>query len=464
MWARLYIAGSSTWYDQVAFSMDGSRARYYDTLVHVHLDSPTSLQLYDLVAFVPTAHWESLHIQIKSTDIDEGTIETIFTGAEFPNLTSLRIEEVNTDFETLEVLGGDPYEALYNAIFLTATKLQRLYVNSDLKGIAPQYGLFGKAVKSLGGSSCFVGDALPHSPEANTYSHVTRLSLYRWDPDMFRNLNLPNLSRLKIDHCLYEENWVRNSSRSSVILPSLQEVQLTTHSLPALAQLCAGGLEVLTIDKDHEKWDGCLPPTAQGSSGNLSVLMLDAWSTASLERVQVYTPVNIQYLLTFLHNTRGLRDLTLAVPHDSAWGTDFAYGMGARTGRDRHLAHCAHLEHLTLLMDWGYKEGEWVEEIRTIFDARKGTAMRSIICRWTGDARQVESGPAGDFGVFEGEYYCLAGDPDVGPSLHDAKQVESRADEGARTEDEEMASNASYPSEDWDGDDVFGSYDDIPFP
>jgi hypothetical protein len=458
LWASLYIAGSSTWYDQVPLSIEGHAPRYRRTLVHVHLNGPTAQQLYDLVASAPTTHWESLRIQLNSPDVAAESINMIFAHAEFPNLTSLYIEETG-DFDLIE---KDPYAALYEAIFLTATKLESLYVNSELKGVAPQYGLFGQAVKSLGGSPSFVRDALPQSPEANTYSHITRLSLHSWNPEMFRNLNLPNLCRLKVDHCLHDDNWIHSRIKPSVPQPSLLEVRLTTHSLAVLPQLCAGGLEVLVIDKDYDRWDGCLPPTAPGLSSNLSVLILDVWSTASLEQVEIHTPINLQHLLSFLHNAKALRDLTLAVPNDSEWCTDFTSGMGARWGPDRHLAHCPHLEYLTLQMDWDYREGEWVEEIRLIFDAREGTAMRSVVCRWTGDARQVESGPAGNFGALEGEYYCPMGEPDIGPNLpHDAKQVESHADEVADTEDEEMISNTS---EDWDDDDMFGSYTDISFP
>jgi len=196
----------------------------------------------------------------------------------------------------------------------------------------------------------------------------------------------------------------------------------------------------------------------------LKALILDVWSTASLDRVVIHMPVGLQYLLTFLHNAKALRDLTLVVPNDEEWHSGFVGAMGARWGRNGHLAHCPGLVLLTLLMDWAYTEGEWINEIRTIFYAREGTEMRSIICRWTRDGRQVQSGPAGDFGVFAEEYRCPAEDPGLGTNIpSEAKQVEKHVDAEEGTEDEAVNSD-EYDNCDEEEDDIFGSYEDISFP
>ena len=453
-------------YDQ-ALSFLGCRERQYRGItVDITLSSPTSVQLYELVGLAPTIQWESLHIILNEPDVDPSVVETIFTGANFSNLKTLRVEEKRDE----TAFGQDPYGSLYDAIFLTATKLQNLYVDSDLKALAQQYGLFGQHVTSIGGSTCFVANAIPINPDTDAYSAITRLSLYRWDVDTVKDLTLPNLRFLKVDHCLHD---VATQVQPSVILPSLLWVHLTVHSLPVLSQLCAGGLESLTVDSDEGDWhttlDGCLSPGPIRGSIRLYTFDLDVWSTPCLERVAIYAPISGQHLLTFLHNAKGLKELTLVVPNDREWCGAFAGAMGARWGYSGHLAHCPQLETLTLLMNWDYTEGEWLEEIRTIFDAREST-MKSVICRWKGDARQPESGPAGNFDIFQGEYYGGAGESEmVGPNVpSESKQVEAYAKEESMEEDAEEEEEDSEHSEeldlDEDEDDVFGYYDDIPFP
>lgn len=467
LWSRLFISHHSTSYDRGVFNIQDSRLRYWNTSSHICLSSPSITQLYDLVGYTATNQWESLHIILEEPDVDITTVETIFTGASFNNLKYLRIEEKPNSLD----FGLDPYAALYDAIFLTATKLQSLYVNSDLKAVAQQYGLFGQRITDLGGSAGFISSALPLTPDGDAYSHITRLSLYRWDFEVVKNLTLPGLQYLHVDHCSHEE---ANRTQASVILPSLLEIHLTAHSLPVLSSICAGGLEALVIEQnDFDKWysniDGCLPPSSfGGSSPYLCTFDLDVWSTPSLERVQIYPTVSVQHLLTFLHNAKGLKDLTLAVPNNQEWCDAFTGAMGARWGYSNHLGHCPQLETLTLLMDWDYTEGEWLEEIRRIFDTREDTVMKSIICRWTGDARNPESGPAGNFEMFGGEYYGGAGEPDIGgPNLpSESKQVEVHTPANKDMDEEEIESDSSDEMEDDEDDDedMLDLYDDIPFP
>lgn len=470
LWTQLHISQHNMAYDRAVFAHNSSHLRYWKNLVHVCLASPTSVQLYELVGMAATTQWESLHIILQFPDIDVETVETIFTGASFPNLATLRIEEKNV----VDDFGQDPYSTLYDSIVFTAMKLQNVYINSDLKGIAPQYGLFGQRIKSIGGSTTFVGSALPGTAGAD----ITQLSLHRWEFDVIQGLTIPSLRYLYVEHCRHDNT---NQGRPTIILPSLREIRLTTHSLPVLSQICAGGLEILIIEQNKfDLWetrvDGCLPLSSYEADLYLSTFDLDVWSATSLEEARIYTPISAQHLLTFLHNSKGLKDLTLAVPNDREWCATFVGAMGARWGYSNHLAHCPDLESLTLLMDWNYTEGEWLEDIRALSDARQGTKLKSILCKWTGDARVPESGPAGIFDTYGGEYYGGAAEPEEGgPNLpSDSKQLEAYGRDDEDMKNEQDSSDSSDSSEEDeedeeeldedDDDDIMDTYDDIPFP
>lgn len=329
-------------------------------------------------------------------------------------------------------LPTDPYASLYDAIAISAIKLNNIYVDADVTGVAQMYGLFGQQVRYLGGANSYIRNAISQHSVNTVYSHIRELTLYSWDSSLESLLAcLPQLRYLDVEHypdaAYIDTAMLVSSSKNgtltgslTVLLPSVTEIRLTNHSVALLSRICASGLTSLTIHEYDGSCDGCLPRNYRGK-GRISHFFLDKWSCANIETAIFSIRVDITSLLTFLAPAFGLRSLTVTTPNpdlfDSTaadiyldWKMQFVTAMsqfdtssGTRSNPNGMLRYCPHLESLSLIIPGPYTDDEWGREANKIYEQRGRTKyLRSILLRFDGDGRQEVSGPANDLTVVEG--------------------------------------------------------------
>jgi hypothetical protein len=410
LWSHIRVVGGSSTFIQELYTNQAINSQ--STPLHIHLSNPIPSSLEYLVRRISTDRWESLEITLtSSTALTESRCFDIFDGSTFFGLKSLKIvedKEIDSSrrdyFADTQIIKiDDPYSALYDAIFLTAISLQSVFVDADLSAVANAYRLFGQRVSSVGGASAFIQQALPPPAEyeESPYSHVCRLSIYHWDHELVSGVSLPNLTFLEVTHCALPHPRTATNPPLTVFLPSLRVLRLTRHSIKVLSQLCAGRLLSLTVNEfeGYGPQDDCLPFTMHPE---MPTFELDRWTSTSIERAFFNIPISSESLSKFLQDAHGLVSLTLRVPQDKIWQTNFVRAMTttemvpSEYGDlcDTKLTHCTGLAHLCILMNWKYREPDWLWEMRAIHDRRQDFGFKSMICRWNGDSRNVESGPS----------------------------------------------------------------------
>lgn len=487
--------------------------------VHVHLECPTAVQLYELVNRVPTERWRSLHINLGKSTLDRAIVEGIFSGARFSNLRSLRIDEnasegwvTDYDYWSLEsgyprsradhpvsmistwrslddwrgqegtfeggydsddkyhnemkvyepknlfcnnadlpaqstqgfsfdlvdsvskptdyfsntsvsVVPGfpiDPFCGLYDAILASVLDLCELHVDADLTGVASQYGLFSQRIQALGGSLPFVSSAVATVGSENC---IRKLVTETWDVALESVIpNLTQLTKLQVDHYpdagQIDSPAILTNARNgvpvglmSILLPSLEEITLTNHSVALLSKICSASLMQVTVTNYKGQCATC-PPFSHSTSH----FFLDKWSCANVHTASFYVPVNIQSILTFFRAAFTLRNLTVTTPDPNLseahtteqyldWKSEFVGKMTENDGSKvakinpaDSLVCCPQLETLTILVPGKYVDDEWVSEAKKIYEwRRQGGRMKTLLLKFEGDGRQADSGPSNVF-------------------------------------------------------------------
>lgn len=289
LWSRIKIGVHAMLHDSLPLYMpEGVGEPVAPDAFHIHLASPGPGQLFDLVLKAPPECWESLHITLGEEDPSPSFIEDIFVERQFPNLRELVIDEEPLNNEGMYDLNikRDPYTSLYQSLCFTTThRFKTININADIRGEASAYGLFGHAMSNVGGSIPFIRTALLAAAGSSEwrmassltsnisvrkyhYSHIVSLDLHSWDADVVEKLSLPNLLYLRVEHCHLERDQTFrkvDDCRPALLMPTVVQLRLTSHSLTMLSQICAGNLELLIIEdkKGMDRFDGCLPASVQ---------------------------------------------------------------------------------------------------------------------------------------------------------------------------------------------------------